>query len=27
MSNNYEDGGVYYDPDETMFNNDEDGGF
>ncbi|WZZ31500.1 hypothetical protein YC2023_014901 [Brassica napus] len=26
MSNNYEDGGVYYDPDETMFNNDEDGG-
>ncbi|KAG2280272.1 hypothetical protein Bca4012_048552 [Brassica carinata] len=26
MSNNYEDGGIYYDPDETMFNNDEDGG-
>ncbi|XP_018465923.2 NAC domain-containing protein 35-like [Raphanus sativus] len=26
MSNNYEDGGVYFDPDENMFNNDEDGG-
>ncbi|KAL0729331.1 hypothetical protein Bca4012_025424 [Brassica carinata] len=26
MSNNYEDGGVYYDPDKNLFNNDEDGG-
>ncbi|KAF8053899.1 hypothetical protein N665_1363s0001 [Sinapis alba] len=26
MSNNYEDGGVNFGPDENMFNNDEDGG-